>query len=126
MHCKHCGNQIDDDSRYCSHCGGQIQAPVETNPAYFSQSDTVLIVAFCMMVGLRLFWLLYEWANRYTSYEDKVLSFKFIVKPSYVVFWSIPLILAVFIRTRSLRTIFLLCGFFVLLLAVYDNFIKAN
>ena len=23
MHCKHCGNQIDNDSKFCIYCGGK-------------------------------------------------------------------------------------------------------
>ncbi len=25
MHCKHCGNQIENDSKFCSFCGGKIE-----------------------------------------------------------------------------------------------------
>jgi uncharacterized RDD family membrane protein YckC len=32
MHCKHCGNKIDEDSRFCSFCGGQVVPIGKTIP----------------------------------------------------------------------------------------------
>lgn len=73
MHCKHCGLQIDDDSNYCSNCGGAVapvgKVPVDTEPV---QSDTGLIISYCMMVGIRLFWVVYDWVNKDTSYEERM------------------------------------------------------
>lgn len=123
MHCKHCGSQIHNDSKYCSYCGGQVEAPVDTN---LIQSDQGLVIAFCMMVGIRLFWLVYDYFSKDVAYYEKLVSFKFIIKPSYVIFWSIPLVLAVFVGRRSLRPLLMFVGFCMLFLSVYDNFIKGN
>lgn len=31
MYCKHCGKEIDDDSKFCRHCGGVQEMPI-ANP----------------------------------------------------------------------------------------------
>ena len=31
MHCKHCGNQIENDSKFCSFCGGKVESIVQTS-----------------------------------------------------------------------------------------------
>lgn len=28
MYCKHCGKEIDDDSKFCRYCGGEQETPI--------------------------------------------------------------------------------------------------
>lgn len=30
MYCKHCGNRIDEDSKFCTACGAPVEAPQKT------------------------------------------------------------------------------------------------
>ena len=92
MHCKHCGNQIENDSKFCSFCGGKInpidqsistqqqintesfnKPVIETskdNIQNQANSDIGLIIAFAVMVGLRLFWYIYDLITNGKSFSD--------------------------------------------------------
>jgi hypothetical protein len=130
MHCKHCGNSIDNDSKYCAHCGGQVE-PISQIPDKKDltdidpvQGDLGLIIAFCIMVGMRIFWYLIRAIEDNSSAETVDIYRKVFMKPSYVIFWSVPLILAVFMKYKELRRILLVVGSVILAMAVYDHFLK--
>ena len=147
MHCKHCGNQIENDSKFCSFCGGKIEPisqsivtqqptsneaynnPVNETPHINSQnlanSDKGLLVAFAVMVGLRLFWFISDLINKDKSYLDMETYINFVIKPSYIVFWSVPLILALFSKRKEQRIILLVISLVIIGLTIYENFIKS-
>jgi zinc-ribbon domain len=80
MHCKQCGNPIDSNSKFCSYCGVNVDPPTLSQPqvvvealhpkvyssdpthnifkSRFSRPDRGLLIAFIMMLGLRLFWII--------------------------------------------------------------------
>lgn len=147
MHCKHCGNQIENDSKFCSFCGGKIEPigqsipiqqpisnepfnnPVTERPHNISQknanSDKGLLVAFAVMVGLRLFWFVSDLINKDKSYSDLETYINFVIKPSYIVFWSVPLILALFSKKKEQRIILLVISLVIIGWTIYENFIKS-
>ncbi|WP_276979158.1 zinc ribbon domain-containing protein [Flavobacterium filum] len=147
MHCKHCGNQIENDSKFCSFCGGKIEPigqsipiqqpisneplnnPVTERPRNNSQnhanSDKGLLVAFAVMVGLRLFWFVSDLLNKDKSYSDLETYINFVIKPTYVVFWSVPLILALFSKRKEQRIILLVISLVIIGWTIYENFIKS-
>ncbi|RZK48811.1 MAG: zinc ribbon domain-containing protein [Pedobacter sp.] len=109
MHCKHCGNQIENDSKFCSFCGGKIEPisqsipiqptsnepsnnPVTETPHINTQnlanSDKGLLVAFALMVGVRLFWFVSDLINKDKSYSDLETYINYVIKPSYIVFFN--------------------------------------
>lgn len=147
MHCKHCGNQIENDSKFCSFCGGKIE-PISqsiatqqptSNEAYnnpvtetphinyqnLANSDKGLLVAFVVMVGLRLFWFISDLINKDKSYSDMETYINFVSKPSHIVFWSVPLILALFSKRKEQRIILLVISLVIIGLTIYENFIKS-
>lgn len=146
MHCKHCGNQIENDSKFCSYCGGKIdpigqsistQQPIITesfikpvietskdNIQYQTNSDKGLLIAFAILVGLRLFWFTYDLINKGKSFSDLETYRNYLIKPSYIVFWSVPLILALFIKRKEKRIVFLIISLVIIGWTIYENFIK--
>lgn len=147
MHCKHCGNQIENDSKFCSFCGGKIEpigqsipihhpptnepiiAPVPETVNYNTQNqancDKGLLVAFAVMVGLRLFWFISDLINKDKAYSDLETYINFVIKPSYIVFWSVPLILALFSKRKEQRIILLIISLAIIGWTIYENFIKS-
>lgn len=147
MHCKHCGNQIENDSKFCSFCGGKIEPisqsipiqqytsnepsniPVTESPHINTQnlanSDKGLLVAFAVMVGLRLFWFVSDLINKDKSYSDLETYINYVIKPSYIVFWSVPLILALFSKRKEQRIILLVISLAIIGWTIYENFIKS-
>lgn len=132
MHCKHCGNTIDNDSKYCAHCGGQVdpisQAPdkkdlIDNDPV---QSDLGLIIAFCIMAGIRLCWYVINIINENSSRDTAIILNKLITKPTLVIFWSVPMILALSIRYKALSRILLVVGAIMLGMTVYDQLLKVG
>ena len=143
MHCKHCGNKIENDSKFCSFCGGKVESIVQTSssqenlknhPYYKSEngndilqnqvnSDKGLIVAFSIIVGSKLLWMILDFINKNKTYEEVESYNNFILKPSFLVFWSVPLILAYFSKRNEMRTILLIISLAILGVAIYDNFI---
>lgn len=147
MHCKHCGNQIENDSKFCSFCGGKIdpigqtiptQQPINTEPIIHPVTETSeynlqnqvnndkgLLIAFAVMVGARLFWFISDLVNKEKSYSDLETFNDFVIKPSYIVFWSVPLILALFSKRKEQRIILLIISLMILGWTIYENFIKS-
>jgi hypothetical protein len=145
MHCKHCGNQIENDSKFCSFCGGKIEPIGQSIPLQYpptnepiikhetvnnntqnqANSDKGLLVAFVVMVGLKLFWIISDYINKYKSYSDLETYINFVIKPSYIVFWSVPLILALFSKRKEQRIILLIISLAFIGLNIYENFIKS-
>lgn len=147
MHCKHCGNQIENDSKFCSFCGGKIEPIGQSIPIQQSisnqpfnnlvterphkitqnnaNSDKGLLLAFAVIVGLRLFWFVSDLINKDKSYSDLETYINFVIKPSYIVFWSVPLILALFSKRKEQRIILLVISLVIICWTIYENFIKS-
>ncbi len=140
MHCKHCGNKIDNDSKFCSFCGGKVESIVQTSSSQqnsTNQSDNFgneiiqnqvnnekgLLLAFSVLVGSKLLWMVSDFINKTKTYEEVESYNNFILKPSFIIFWSVPLILAYFIKRNEIKTILLIISLVILGVAIYDNFI---
>ncbi|WP_343691790.1 zinc ribbon domain-containing protein [Chitinophaga sp.] len=132
MHCKHCVNPIDNDSKYCAYCGKQVspisQFPdekdlIDNDPV---QSDLGLIIAFCIMAGIRICWYVINIIGENSSRDTAILLNKLITKPTLVIFWSVPMVLALSIRYKALSRILLVVGAIILGITVYDQLLKAG
>lgn len=143
MHCKHCGNQIENDSKFCTFCGGKIEPigqsipaqqptsnkpfnnPVTETPHINTQnlvnSDKGLLVAFTVMVGIRLFWEVYKLISKGKYYSDLEYYIYYAIRASYIVFWSVPLILALFSKRKEQRIILLVISLAVLGWTIYKE-----
>ncbi len=148
MHCKHCGNQIDNDSKFCSFCGGKVEPIDQSHPTNQSisreqfiisplseinnnkqsqtNSDNGLLVAFSVMVGLRFFWIISDFVNKDKSYSDLETYYTFVIKPTYILFWSVPLIIALFSKRKEQRIILLIISLMLIVWTIYEHFIKIN
>jgi len=146
MHCKHCGNQIDNDSKFCSFCGGKVDPPkisqpqiiIETptppvnlsNPSQsvsqssFTRQDNGLLIAFIIMVGLRLYWIIFDLANKGKDYLEIENTIKYFIKPTYLIFWAIPIVLALYVKRKEQKIIMLILGIVALGWSIYENYIK--
>jgi hypothetical protein len=147
MHCKHCGNPIENDSKFCSFCGGKIEQIGQSIPIHHlptnkpiikptietvnyktqnqANSDKGLLVAFAVMVGLRLFYIISDFINKDKAYADLEAYINFVIKPSYIVFWSVPLILALFSKRKVQRITLLIISLTIIGWTIYENFIKS-
>ncbi|NTW33851.1 MAG: zinc ribbon domain-containing protein [Bacteroidetes bacterium] len=103
MHCKHCGNKIDSDSKFCSFCAGKVEPIMTYNPqptALLKENtevlnnetsslnknqrilnqDNGLLIAFLILSGLRLFWYLFNLYSKDKSFEDLLPFINYILK----------------------------------------------
>lgn len=145
MHCKHCGGQISNDSNFCSICGGKVdplvgfsgddhkqserdfldnQSKSNLTATNLSKGDKGILFAFVLMVGLRIFWLISGKINEGKSYAEMEDFLKYVVKPSYILFWTIPFILALHISKKNVSHILATIGLIVMGLSVYENYIE--
>ncbi|MCR9098975.1 MAG: zinc ribbon domain-containing protein [bacterium] len=145
MHCKHCGNQIEDDSKFCSFCGGRVEfvrqatsaiharthetvsnpaSVVPNNSPTSGNGDAGLLVAFIMMVGIRLFWFISDIFTKEKEYAQIESYYEYVVKPSYILFWATPIVLALYSKRKTQKLTLLVLGLLVLAWSIYENFIK--
>lgn len=148
MHCKHCGNQIENDSKFCSFCGGKV-APIEPqlSPIQIKQNltsgqhDTFVssiqqtgssnfINAFLVIAlidfGFSLFWIILQIIARtkedgYKIYEQ----LQPVTKPLGIINSTIILFLCfLYTKKKEHKTLFLILGICVLAWRIYDTYIK--
>lgn len=133
MFCRHCGNEIENGSRFCSFCGGlidndgQIILFHEPNPNIptsvgesnksnslirrdLIKNDFGILIAFLLMVGLNLFWTIGDLINKADKTQWIDAFFIYIIKPSYVFFWIILIVMAVSSFGKMQRNILLIIG----------------
>jgi len=82
MYCKHCGKEIDDDSKFCKECGKPLDVIIDSPSNYigFFQKHLVLI-------ALILIWYIigYLYSSAYYSREDSGIIFgMYLVTPIIV------------------------------------------
>jgi hypothetical protein len=148
MHCKHCGSKIDDDSKFCQSCGGNVgqmgqplstQQPINLNTGAdtkeieqinihkkkFRSQDKGLLIAFILMVGVRLFWIAWDNIIKGKSYSEIEPLVKYFLNPSYIVFWSAPICLALFSRRKEQRIILFIISVIIIGWTIYITYFKS-
>lgn len=148
MHCKHCGNQIENDSKFCSYCGGRL-APIgqQLSPTPITQNLTSVqtdtfassiqqtgsssfINAFLYIAltdfGFSFFWIILQIIARnkedgYKIYEQ----LEPLTKPLGIIN-SIVILFLCFLYTKKKehKTLFLILGICILAWRIYDTYIK--
>lgn len=144
MHCKHCGNQIENDSKFCSFCGGKTE-PIEQlvekqqpltqthSPSGFTTNlektksekftNAFLIIAL-VNFGFHLFWnIIQEVANRG---DDEIFTrLEIILKPiSIINLISVILLCILFTKKKEHKTILLIIGILLLGWGIYINYFR--
>jgi uncharacterized membrane protein YvbJ len=131
MYCRHCGNQIDNDSKFCSSCGKTNQTdaspeikslgqPIQQNipyqqnrPVQDDKQDLGLVLIALFSIFHIIVWQLYTKLNE-NWYDNKVvvhtLEFLFIIQ------WIIML---VFAKKVSSKIIIAICGLAILGYNIY-------
>lgn len=66
MYCKHCGKQIDDDSRFCKECGKPIN-----NNIIISNSFMGFFQKHLVLIALIVIWYIIGYLYSYTEYDIK-------------------------------------------------------
>jgi hypothetical protein len=77
MYCKHCGQQIDENSKYCSYCGilqkAQIESPFlqfNVNQSTMQKPETVFSVRVSKkIIGFYLIWFLFHFILLLTNWK---------------------------------------------------------
>jgi hypothetical protein len=140
MHCKHCGNQIENDSNFCSFCGGktvpigetfQTQQPLtqvqsenivtqSEKPAYqSSRHDNGYFVAGILFFGLQVFWTLF------TKFVDNWYSdFKYVVIGVNILFSALPILLSIYTKKKEHKIVLLIMGLLLIGWSIYAYFIQ--
>jgi len=143
MHCKHCGNQIENDSKFCSFCGGkidpigqtfqqtqqpltQVQAENIYNPvnekSTADRSTNAFLVIALVAFGFRLFWVIINLVG-YEVY----LTFLPVLKPLSIISSVIVLFLCFFFtKKKEHKTLFLILAICQLAWEIYQQYIKSN
>jgi hypothetical protein len=145
MYCKYCGKTIEDNSRFCSFCGGNqhllrqtfssenpstreleksTQNYRKSNTIGLNHPDTGIIIAFYLLVGFRLFWFISDLVNKDKTYDELKDYNNFIMKPTFVFFWSIPLIMAIYAKNKDHKLIMLIVSVILIGWTIYLEFIK--
>ena len=145
MYCNYCVKVIEDNSHFCSFCGGKTisQASLSyskkkdiENPFHKRDPELVkktskkslsrdqgFLIAFFIMVGLRFFWIVLEKLKHGKNLAQLNVINKILLKPSYVVFWSIPLLMAFYVKKKEQRLLMLILGIIALAMSIYDNYL---
>jgi hypothetical protein len=146
MHCKHCGNQIANDSKFCSFCGGkidpiaqnittnqpvtQVQTETISSPPYEKSTSDKFVNAFLVIAladfGFSLFWII---LRIIVTYKEE--GYKFyeqiepITKPLSIIHSSLILFLCfLFTKKKENKTLFLILAICILAWNIYNNYIK--
>lgn len=144
MHCKHCGEQIEDDSKFCTNCGGkvgtnerviqpqQFSSQVQTESVFPLSKDKIdfeklgkgfLLIAL-FNFGFQFFWVTINLilnANGYEMY-DKIAP---ITKPLGIVNSIIVLFLCfMFSKNKGHKTFFLILAGCVLVYRIYEAYLQ--
>ena len=146
MHCKHCGNQIENDSKFCSFCGGKIdpigqvittpqpsikvQAEPISTPLYEKSLSDKFVNAFLVIglthFGFILFWgILREIAlskdDGYKIYEqlEPVTTPLSIINSSLTLFFCF-----LYTKKKEHKTLFLILAICALAWDIYNRYIR--
>ena len=142
MHCKHCGTQIENDSKFCSVCGGKtepIQQQVEmqkplnqilstsnitTNleePKSEKLTNAFLIIAL-INFGFILFWNIIRVISSKGD-NDIYTKMEIIFKPLDILnLISVTFLCLLFTKKKEHKTILLIIGILLLGWGIYVNY----
>lgn len=146
MHCKHCGNQIENDSKFCSFCGGKIDPirqtipiqqpltqiqtePVITHPNEKSTADkfaNAFLVIGLADFGFNLFWTILSIIARLKENGYEIYSqLEPVTKPIGIIN-SVAVLFLCFLYTkkREHKTLFLILAGCLLAWRIYEQYIK--
>lgn len=137
MHCKHCGNQIENDSKFCSFCGGKVepagiqqtinqQEPKqgsnnfqnEATPSSSSQDDKGYLIGGLVIFGVYLFWVLL-----WTRLIDNGYAYYYFDKVRDLILSGIPILFSIYTRKKEHKVILLIIGLLLVFWSIYQNFI---
>ncbi len=146
MHCKHCGNQIENDSKFCSFCGGKIdpigQTIITNQPVTQVQTETIsappyekvisekFVNAFLVIAladfGFSLFWIVFRIIATTVEGGFKIYDqLEPIIKPLQIIESIIVLLLCfLYTKKKEHKTLILILAFCVLAWNIYVTYIK--
>lgn len=143
MHCKHCGNKIENDSKFCSFCGGktepieqqvEIQQPekqIYSTPNFTTTSEKIKIQKFAnafLIIGIIDFTFYFFWEVRYKIVENLVDSFSIldiILKPIWIINTCITIFLCFFFaKKKEHKSILLILGVLLLGWSIYVEYFR--
>lgn len=145
MHCKHCGNQIENDSKFCSFCGGKIdpigqtiptqqpltQVQPETifTPTYEKSIPEKFANAFLVIAiidfGFRLFWNIIKEIAR-NGNSDIYTKMEVVTTPLWIINTVITAFLCfLYSKKKEHKTVILIIGVVILGWGIYANYLRA-
>ena len=144
MHCKHCGNQIENDSKFCSFCGGKIepigqftppvqpviQVQTETISAPIQQTNASKLTNAFLVIGLADFGFTSFWTILQLIARNKEEGYKIygqlepITKPLGIINSVIIIFLCfLYSKKKEHKTIFVILGACLLVWRIYDTYV---
>lgn len=135
MHCKHCGNQIENDSKFCSFCGGKVEpiglqeTLIQQEPkqeikyvqkevtSSTSQDNNGYLIGGLVFFGVQLFWILW------TKLVDNWYDYDYVGKVVNLIFMGIPILFSIYTRKKEHKVILLIAGLLLVFWSIYQNFI---
>jgi hypothetical protein len=136
MHCKHCGNQIENDSKFCSFCGGKVEpiSPNIPNPTSFSepksepeistgldikgiQNENKLIIIGLIPFVSELIKMLLIFTSSYELWDWSERIFGILIG-------TIPLLLSFYVKGKTSKQLLLIIGL-ILIAWIIFKFFKA-
>lgn len=144
MHCKHCGTQIENDSKFCSVCGGKIE-PIELRieiqqpanqihsaPNFTPNSEKTTIEKFAnafLIIGIIdfSFFLFWEVLNKISKDLEPTTYSKLevVLKPIWLVNICITIILcSLFAKKKEHKSILLILGILMLGWSIYVQYFR--
>jgi hypothetical protein len=146
MYCNYCVKVIEDNSNFCSFCGGIVTSKDNLafagkekieNPFHKEEPELVkktlkkvlnrdqgFLFSFVIMVGLRFFWIAMGKMNIGKNVVELDYTIKYLMKPSYVIFWCIPLLMAFYVKRMDQKLLMILFGIIVIALSVFENYLQ--
>jgi hypothetical protein len=144
MHCKHCGLQIDDDSKFCTSCGGkvgvsdgisqsqQFSTPIknQTNhltidePKYdFNKISSAFLVIALVDFGYNLLWTIISLYARFTEDYGVYEKVSPVTKPLVIINTGIVLFLCfLFTKNKGHKTFFLILAICNIIYSIYETY----
>ena len=144
MHCKHCGKQIEDDSKFCTYCGGkisinekaiqsqQITSQVQTESVLpftndktdFSKFTNGFLLIAIFDFAFQLLWVVINLIAKFNGYMvyEKIAPF---TKPLGIVNSIIILFLCfLFSKNKGHKTVFLILAGCVFVYRIYEGYLQ--
>jgi hypothetical protein len=129
MYCKHCGNQIENESKFCSFCGeeadpidqtipNQLTLIQETKYTYQTNNDNGYLIAGIYFVTIQLFMILYS------SFVDNWYEYRYVTVSINIVFMGLPILFAFYSKKKEHKLILLVAGLILIGWTVYVNYSK--